>query len=134
MERTCPLSRGRAFTQEILLAEDAIQRRQGAPVLLLLIEQLVKRLRQAQVGHVQSAELFHDRAAHLISDTARACEVPEIKPPVSVGRVFPVAVRPARQANSLTGLLLKQSLGDAFLDQFGVSEAILGTDQLSFTP
>ena len=128
------LSRGRAFTQEILLAEDAIQRRQGAPVLLLLIEQLVKRLRQAQVGHVRSAEPFHDRAAHLISDTARACEVPAIKPPVSVGRVFPVAVCPARQANSLTGLLQRQSLGDAFFDQFGLSEAILGTDQLSFTP
>lgn len=129
-----PLSRGRAFTQESLLAENAIQRRQGAPVLLLLIEQLVKRLWQAQVGHVRSAEPFHDRAAHLISDTARACEVPAIKPPVSVGRVFPVAVRPACQANSLTGLLLRQSLGDAFFDQFGVSEAILGTDQLSFTP
>lgn len=128
------LSRWRALTQELLLAEDAIQRRQGAPVLLLLIEQFVKRLRQAQVGHVRSAEPFHDRTAHLISNTARAREVLAIKPSVSVGRVLPVAVRPARQANSLTGLLLRQPLGDAFFDQFGVSQAILGTDQLSFAP
>ena len=121
----------RAFNPRALKRRYSVER---APVLLVFIEQLVEGRRQTKIPHIGFAEAIYDLLTQVLRDLPRARKVAAVEPAITIRCMPPVLQRPWGNADCLAGLPLRQSFRLTEFNQRNDFLAIMGTDQLSFTP
>ena len=89
---------------------------------------------ETKIPHIGFAEAIYDLLTQVLRDLPRARKVAAVEPAITIRCMPPVLQRPWGNADCLAGLPLRQSFRLTEFDQRNDFPAIMGTDQLSFTP